>query len=145
MAYTGSKGLTGLGTLLQIGSTPTTIGEVKSLKLSGRKWDVDDATNFQSTNKEFVAAISDLGEWAVEGTRVAADAGQVALEAAFASGAPTPFVVQLPKASGQSTSGDKYSFSALVQELDYSFEPAKIDAFSCKLKISGAIAFTPGT
>jgi len=149
MTYNGTKGQVGLGTILSIGSgsTPAVVGEVKSLKLNGRKWDTDDATNMQSLAKEFVSTIQDPGEWDIDFTRVPSDVGQTALEAAFASGAITAFTIQLPVniKAGQSTTGDKFSFNALVTEVPYTFETTKIDAGSCKLKMSGPMTVTLGS
>jgi hypothetical protein len=145
--YTGSKGQVGLGTILSIGSTPTVVGEVKSLKLNGRKWDTDDSTNMQSLAKEFISTIQDPGEWDIDFTRVSNDVGQIALEAAFASGAITTFTIQLPvnTKAGQSTTGDKFAFNALVTEVPYNFETTKIDSGSCKLKMSGPMTITVGS
>jgi hypothetical protein len=145
--YTGSKGQVGLRTILSIGSTPTVVGEVKSLKLNGRKWDTDDSTNMQSLAKEFISTIQDPGEWDIDFTRVSNDVGQIALEAAFASGAITTFTIQLPvnTKAGQSTTGDKFAFNALVTEVPYNFETTKIDSGSCKLKMSGPMTITVGS
>lgn len=144
MPYTTSKADTGLGSILAIGATPTTVGEVKSMKLSGRKWDTDDVTNMQSTQKEFITSIQDTGEWAIDGNKISGDAGQVLVETAFASGALTAFTVTLAKAPGQVTTGDKYTFSALVTENDASFELSKANTFSLKLKVSGTMTFVAG-
>lgn len=145
MAYTGTKAQTGLGTTIGIGATPTIIGESITLSLSGDKWDTADTTNLQSLGKEFINTIQDGGEWSVEGSRVSSDAGQIAVETAFASGAISSFTIQLPKAAAQSTTGDKYIFNALIQERDFKIEPTKNITFSLKLKVSGLMAMTPGT
>jgi hypothetical protein len=146
MAYTKSAAITGAGTILSIGATPTPVAEIKSIKVSGRKWDTDDVTNMSSPGyKEFISTIIDPGEWALEGNRVSGDAGQAAMEAAFASGALTAFTVQLPVAGAQKTKGDCYTFNALVTEIDYSFETTKADSMSCKLKVSGAITLAVGS
>jgi hypothetical protein len=69
------------------------------------------------------------------------------LEAAFASGAITTFTIQLPvnTKAGQSTTGDKFAFNALVTEVPYNFETTKIDSGSCKLKMSGPMTITVGS
>ena len=145
MSYNGSKAITGAGSILSIGSVPTAVGEIIDIKLSGRKWDTDDVTNMNSTMKEFISAIADPGEWSCTFNRVSADAGQVALEAAFASGVVTAFVIQLPKTAAQTTKGDSYTFNALVTEVNYSFEPTKADKGDCKLKVSGPITPVAGS
>jgi hypothetical protein len=145
MSYTGSKAITGAGTTISIGTTPTLIGEVKNVKINGRKFDTDDVTNMSSTQKEFIATILDEGEISFDFNRVSTDAGQMALEAAFVAGTTNPFTVQLPKTSAQTTAGDKYTFNALITECNYSFEVTKADAGDCKLKISGLLTMIAGS
>jgi hypothetical protein len=145
MSYNGSKAVTGAGSTLSIGTTPVLIGEITSLKLSGRKFGTDNATNMSSTVEEFIATIADMGEWACDFNRVSSDAGQIALEAAFAAGQLNPFTIQLEKTPTQTTSGDSYTFKALITECDYSFEPTKKQVGSCKLKISGGLTPVTGS
>jgi hypothetical protein len=137
-----TKAQAGLGSTIKIGSTA--IGEVQSVKQSGAKWDTDEATNFASTVKEFVATIQDWGEFAVEAKRVSTDAGQLAVVAAFGTGATTAFTITLLKEAGQSTTGDSYSFNAIVTECDFSLDVNKLTPFSFKLKVSGAVTYTEG-
>jgi predicted secreted protein len=145
MPYIASQAQYGRGTVLAIGSTPTTVAEIKTIKLSGRKWDTEDTTNLQSSAKEFMASILDNGEWDLEGNRVSADAGQTAMEAAFVSGALSSFTITLPKTGAQTSKGDSWSFSAVITELDYSIDVTKAISFSCKLKISGTMTMTAGS
>jgi len=142
--YTGTKAQSGLGSTIAIGSTPVTIGEIQSLKQSGAKWDTEDATNLASAAKEFVATILDWGEFSVEAKRVSTDAGQIAVQAAFLSGAATPFVITLAKESGQMTSGDKLTFNAVVTECDLEISTSKLTTYNFKLKVSNGITFTEG-
>lgn len=58
-----------------------------------------DTTDLDSTAKEFVSGIRDEGKFGFEIKRVKADAGQMALRAALASGAITGFRLTLPDAS----------------------------------------------
>lgn len=145
MAYTKSNAQTGKGTQLAIGATPTPIMEVKSIKLSGNKWDTEDTTNMNSIEKEFVNTIMDPGEYSVAGNRVSSDSGQTAVETAFASGALTAFTITLPMTSAQTTKGDSYAFNALITERDFNFDVTKAIDFSLKLKVSGPITFTIGS
>lgn len=145
MSYTKSQAQYGRGTILAIGTTPITVAEVKTIKLSGRKWDTEDTTNLQSSAKEFLASIMDQGEWDIAGNRVSNDAGQIAMEAAFGSGALTNFTITLPKSGAQTTTGDVYGFSAVVVECDYAIDVLKAIDFTAKLKISGVMTMTAGT
>ena len=150
MPYTKSSAGIGLGTILSIGTTGgtptfTTVGEVKSFSQSGRQVSTEDVTNMQSSAKEFIPTLVDSGTWDITGNRVSSDAGQVAMEAAFQGLTVLPFKIQLPKTSTQNSTGDLFTFNALVQELDYTVGVDKATTFSCKLKVSGLIALTIGS
>jgi hypothetical protein len=148
-----SKAGIGLGTTLSIGSgtgTPETftlVGEVKTITQSGRQVATEDVTNMQSGAREFIPTLVDSGTWDITGNRVGGDAGQAAMEAAFAALANHNFKVQLPisKAAGQTTTGDLFTFNAPVQELSYSLAVDKAVTFNAKLKVSGTIQVTPGS
>jgi hypothetical protein len=148
MAYTKSKAQIGLGSILAIetgDSTFTTIGEIKSINQSGRQWATEDVTNMESTKREFISTLADSGTWQIQGSRVGGDAGQVAMESAFNGGALESFKITLPKAAGQTSTGDTYTFDALIQDLNYSFSVDKVDTFTATLKVSGDITVTPGS
>lgn len=151
MPYTSSKSQIGLGTTLSIGSgtgTPETftlIGELKTISQSGRSVSTEDVTNLQSGAKEFIPTLVDSGTYDISGNYVGGDAGQAALETAFASLVPHNFQLQLPKGPGQTTKGDVYTFLALVQEKDITLAVDKAVTFSAKLKVSGVVTSTPGT
>ena len=150
MSYTQSKAGIGLGTILSIGTagaTPTftTVGELKTLNQSGRQVSTEDTTNLQSSAKEFIPTLVDSGTWDISGNRIGADAGQIAMEAAFSGLTLLPFKIQMPKQGTQTTAGDSFSFNALVQEVNYSISVDKAVTFTAKLKVSGAITETPGS
>jgi hypothetical protein len=143
--YANSAAQTGAGSSLSIGSTPTLIGEIKSSGISGAQWSTADVTNFQSNfNQEFINTIRNNGSLKLAGNRSSADAGQVLVEAAFASGALQPFVLQLPKTALQTTAGDKYAFFALTESREFDVTVDKEISYSVSLKISGAVVFTIG-
>ena len=151
MAYTSSKAGIGLGTALSINTgtvaTPvwTPVLELKSVAQSGRQVATEDVTNFSSTAREFVPTLLDSGTWDLSGNRVGSDAGQLAMETAFQGLSITMFKVVLPKAAGQTTSGDTFQFSALVQECNYSVNVDKAVSVTAKLKVSGSITLTAGS
>lgn len=146
MTYTGSAASAGRGSVLSVGATPTIVGEVKSSGFQGNKWDTADVTNYQSgPDREFIVTVRDNGTLKLSGNRVALDAGQVIVEAAYQSGAITAFVLTLPKASGETTSGDKYAFNALVESRSFDVDVTKEISWEVSLKISGAVTFTAGT
>lgn len=156
MSYTGSRAQAGRGSALSIGGitgaggTPpfVTIGEIKTSGISGAQWGTEDVTNFLSGNdQEFITTIRDNGTIDLAGNRVASDAGQVAVEAAFASGLKYDWKLQLPfnAQAGQTTVGDAYTFSALVQSRDISVDTSKAIGWTVKLKVSGAVTLVPGS
>lgn len=143
MAYTGSKAISGQGTTLSIGGTPTVIGEVSDINQSGRQMGTEPTTNLQSVAKEFIGTIMDSGSVEFSFNRVASDAGQVAVEAALVAGLPVAFVLQEPKGSF-TTTGPKAAFNALVVESNLSWA-SKVITGKIKLMVSGAITWTAGT
>ena len=130
-----------------IGASPvyTSVGEVKSLNQSGRQVSTEDVTNMQSLAKEFIPTLVESGTWDIAGNRIGGDAGQIAMEGAFNGLTLVPFKIQLPKSGGQTTTGDLFAFTALVQELDYSLSVDKAVTFTAKLKVSGVITETAGS
>jgi hypothetical protein len=149
-SYVQSQAKTGLGTTLSIGDgespeTFTPFGEIKSLSQSGRQANTDDVTNLSSSAKEFITTLVDSGEWDFTCNRVGGDAGQVALESAFNGLETHNFKIQFPKSAGQTTSGDSFTFAAVVTELSYSVAPDKAQTFTGKIKVSGLLNFVAGS
>lgn len=146
MTYTGSLAESGRGSLLTVGGTPTTVGEIKSASLSGNAWGTADVTNFQSgPDQEFILTTRNNGEFRLQGNRVSTDAGQVIVEGLYSSGLISAFAITLPKSSAQTTTGDKYTFNALVQSRSFDVDVSKEVSWTVTLKISGAVAFVAGT
>ena len=96
-------------------------------------------------NEEFIVTIRKSMEFTVTGNRVSADAGQVAVQTAYAAGTLSSFTLQLLKNAAQTTTGDKYVFNALVLSQSFKIETTKKISFSMKLKTSGPVVFTAGT
>jgi hypothetical protein len=126
----------GLGAVLSIGTqggSPayTPVGKIKTIKAPQPKFGTDVSVLWES-----------------------ADAGQVAVLAAFATisnsanGADYPFKLALPVnlSGGETTTADIFTFSGLVT--DYSgpeLQPDKTITWSFKVKIDGAITFAEGS
>ena len=147
MPYTGSKGSIAQGATVGIGSTPVLIGEVNDIQLSGRQVGSESTTNFSSLAEEFVPTLLTSGSWTIKGNAISGDVGQVALLAALIAvpAVLKPFTITLLKNPFQTTLGDVYTFSALVESFDVSLNPKKVTTFDSKLKVSGQITFTPGS
>jgi predicted secreted protein len=142
-----SKSQTGRGSTISVGTVPAVIGEIKNIKRSGQEWKREDVTNMSTsgTSTEKLATILEQGTVDVSGNRVSSDAGQVALETAFESGLATNFVITLPKTTLQVTTGDTYTFSAIVvSQLPSDIDITKTIQFNAKLDITGTVVFAVG-
>lgn len=146
----------GLGSALSIGTqggTPTftAIGKAKKITPPQPKWGTEDTTTLDAgpaATRTFMKTLLDPGEISVEGLYESADAGQTALQAAFlavsnsTNGAAYPFKLALSVdlAGGQTTTGDTFTFSALVT--DFAIVDVEVDkpfTFKATLKITGAV------
>lgn len=146
MTYTGSLAQAGRGSSLGIGATPTAIGEVGSCTPSGNAWEYVDTSNFQSgVDEEFISTMRNNGEFRVQGNRVSSDAGQVLVEADYNSGGKSAYTLTLPKTAAQTTSGDKYVFTAYVMTRTFTVEVKGKVAYDLTLKVSGAVVLTVGS
>jgi hypothetical protein len=145
--YTGTKAQTGAGTMIDIGTSPgVVLGEVSDLPVNRPKWATANVTNFESgKDAEYIGTVREGATVNIKGNRVSGDAGQVAAEAAYQSGAPTPFLITLPKTSAQSSAGDTIAFTAIVLSFDFSVSPTKQVEFSADLQVSGPSVVTVGT
>jgi hypothetical protein len=142
-----SKAQPGRGTTISVSAA--LIGEVKSITRSGYEWKTEDVSNLGTSTRatEKIATIFEQGTVELAGNRASSDVGQIALEAAEVSGLAVPFVVTLPKTSAQTTTGDTYTFSAVVVS---AHEPADLDVaksiqFKAKLDLTGDVTFAVGT
>jgi hypothetical protein len=154
-----SKGFTGKGTTLSIGSggqseTFTAIAQLKTIQFGGQKIDFDEISNLDSPQmgtsgtllRERMPSAADAGTLDASGVFLPGDAGQLALDTAYKSGALTDFKIQLPKGPGQATTGNLYAFSAYLAERplpDVQFD--KTVTFKMKLQLTTDITITPGS
>lgn len=146
MSYTGSKAQAGRGSTFSIGGTPTLIGEVSDIPFNRPEWDFVDVTNLDSgSDQEMLSTIRKAASFTVKGNRVAADAGQLLVEAAYASGAINSFTITLPKTATQTVSGDKYAFNAFVKSASFDVAPTKQVEYSINLQTSGPVTYTAGS
>jgi hypothetical protein len=153
MPYTGSQAQSGALTVLAINTgtvqTPvyTTVGEITDLNQTGKANKTDDTTNLNSTAEEFIPTLLSPGGFNVTLNRVPGDAGQTAVLASFNGKTVVLYKITLQKSATQTTTGDSYAFSALVEEWNDlgSVKADKKIATQGKLKVSGPITFTAGT
>ncbi len=145
MSYTGSKSQIGSLTTISIGSTPVLIGEVTDISKTGAQVQTEDSTNLNSLSEEFITSLLKPGSVDITVNRVSVDAGQVAVETAFNTRAINPFVVTLPKTSAQTTTGDSFAFTALIEEFDdiSAVKATGKITSKIKLKIQGGASATP--
>jgi hypothetical protein len=154
-----TKGYSGAGTVLSIGGvtdgstteTFTEILQVKTPNFSGAEATYDKITNLSSP-KSGKAVVDELmpttissGTLELEGIYLPTDAGQAALNTAFATQDAYDFKVTLPVGPGQSTTGNVYSFSAYVKSpLLPIISVDKATTFKTTLQITGIITLTLG-
>jgi hypothetical protein len=141
----------GLGTVIAINtgtaSTPTwtTIGESAEITPSGYQNKTDEVTNFGSTAVEHIFTIQDGGSWDIMANRVSSDTGQSALQTAFAAGTTKQFKATLPKNASQTTAGDNFQFSAIVEKFQPSIKVDKATKMAITLKVTNGVTFTAGS
>ena len=153
MAYTGSKAQVGIGTIFEIGTvgaspTYTVIDEATDISQSGGQNPTDDTTNLQSSALEFIPTLQNPGMFNFTMNRIAGNtaAGQLAILAAFNTQTINPYRVTLPKGTGQATTGDRYTFIALVESCNLSnIGPTKKMSYSVTIKVSGQLTNTVGS
>lgn len=146
MTYTGSQAQAGRGSTLAIGATPTPIGELSDVPMNRGKWNTADVTNFESgSDTEFITTIRESGTVTLKGNRVSSDAGQLAVETAYQTGAIAAFTLTLPKTATQTTTGDTYTFKALVTGSDFTVSTTQKIDFTIDLKVSGPVTLTVGS
>lgn len=153
MPYTNSQATPGLGTAISINTgtagspTWTQLGEVASMKQTGRKARTADVTNLQSGAAEFITTLVESGTFQLEGNRVATDPGQIAMESAFASLGVKQFKAVLPKSGSQTTAGDTYTFSGVIEEFASLSEISSQSQikFMASIKVSNTYTFTAGS
>lgn len=132
---------------LTFGIGYTLIGEIKSAPPVDGKFDKEDVSNFQSgLDKEYIKLMRDNGTPKITGNRVANDAGQLAAVAAYNDGNNAyMFQVTLPKTPAQTTTGDVYTYNALVMGESFTLETNKATSFTLDLQITGPVTFVAGS
>lgn len=116
----------------------TAIGECNDTSPSGRAWDTEEVTNFESAvDKEYIKGLRNPGKFTVKYNLLFGDAGQEALEAAFDDTVSYTFQLKFPAAEGFTT-GEIWTFSALVLSVDPTeIVPGKALMGSCELQVTG--------
>jgi len=154
MPYTGSQAfIPPVGTLFNLNtgtvSSPvwTAIGEVKTIKPSGRKVSIEKTTNLQSVAEEKLGTLLDSGTVDVEYNYLGSDSsGIAALEAAF-DGKAHGFQIVLPGLPSGNT--ETAQFNAIIEQKDIDqYERDKAMMGKVKLAVTNAwtfsVAATPG-
>jgi len=145
-----TKSMTGAGVSITVGGA--TVGQLKTVQMGSAKWSTDDITNVASPTsgsgviKEIIPSILDYGECSLDGIWLYNDAGQLALQTAFNTGASVACVVTLLKGEGQTTTGTSLSFSGYVTDPPFpqiSFDKAV--TFKSIIKISGTVTIAYGS
>lgn len=151
--YTGSNAFAGRGTTLEYSLNPPSVAyvqalEIKTIQFSGSKYDLADVTNMNSGNfREWLPTLADSGELSFTGNMIPNDATEEDIIGFFNVAALVTWQVVLPANAQQgfpSTLGT-FTFKAYVSSIDRSIPVDKEASISGKLKITGEVAFTPGS
>lgn len=126
----------GRSMVIKEGATPTAVASITNWKLTGSCGDVD-VTACGDTAKQF---LTDLPEHAgtISGFWNGGDAGQVALEAAFASGAAVDLHVY---PTGLMVAGTDHEFYGAVRITGYDIGGGVDSAFTFEFSYKGALAY----
>jgi hypothetical protein len=113
----------------------TLIARVNGIKLGAFKRNTLDATDLDSTGKEFVTGMPDYGEVTFNLRFDVSHTSHTALIAAFVAGASKPFVVKV----GGATPAQQWGFNGLITSLGpWAYDVEGIQTCDCTVKISGA-------
>ena len=159
MSYLGTQAQSGFGMTFWVytgsgapslttapgGTGWTNVAEITGLKQSGTTNETDDATNCNSTAKEFIPTILSPGEYQFDVNRVVSDSGQQQVLTNFQAKTLNYYGYVLPKSATQTTTGDAFIFRALVKQYPKTVEPTKIIRYSASLMLSGAETFIAGS
>lgn len=153
MPYTNSQAFAGRGSKLQYSTNPpsvayTELAEVKTIAISGAKYDLADVTNMQSSNfREWLPTLADNGELSLAGNYIPNDTTQSDLLGFFNNATLVTWKIVLPAAPQQNfaTSLGTLTFKAYVSSRDINIPVDKEASVSIKLKITGQVTWTPGS
>lgn len=150
---TATNGISAKGTILSfaVGATGTLtytpIAAIRTINYSGSKLGMIDVTNMDSPGnyKEQIPSIFDGGDLTVEGVYESGETGRVAAIAAYTGRQLCTFKVQMPLASGQTTTGDTVTFEGYFSSFGTSFDYSKEITFSATISITGPVTYTTGS
>jgi predicted secreted protein len=153
--YVRSQAFPGRSTVLQYSTNPPSIPyvelqEVKTIGMTGMKYDLSDVTNMNSSNfKEWLPTLADSGDLAITGNLIPNDSTAEDLINFFNSATLVTWQVVLPPGGNGSqifaVSEGTFTFTAYVSSIDRNIPVEKEATISIKLKITGRIQFQVGS
>lgn len=123
------------GTTLSLGATPTLIGEITSLNVSGFGLSAVESTNLAATTKTFLPGIISPGTISCDFNSDGANAGQDLIKSTVTSRAAIAFVIA-------SADGSTFSGSSIITGYDYKAAVDGVITGSVTLQITGALTIT---
>jgi hypothetical protein len=98
----------------------------------------------QGDAKEFILGATDPGEFTIEGDHVSADAGQLAVKAAYNSRSQIDWIIQTPP-KGEETAGATLAGTGFIRACNPfgSIEEGSLIPFSATIRVSGETTYTP--
>ena len=123
------------GTTLSLGATPTLIGEITSLNVSGFGLSAVESTNLAATTKTFLPGIISPGTISCDFNSDGSNAGQDLIKSTVTSRAAIAFVIA-------STDGSTFSGSSIITGYDYKAAVDGVITGSVTLQVTGTLTIT---
>ena len=123
------------GTTLSLGATPTLIGEITSLNVSGFGLSAVESTNLAATTKTFLPGIISPGTISCDFNSDGANAGQDLIKSTVTARTAIAFAIASADAS-------TFSGSCIITGYDYKAAVDGVITGSVTLQITGALTIT---
>ena len=123
------------GTTLSLGATPTLIGEITSLNVSGFGLSAVESTNLAATTKTFLPGIISPGTISCDFNSDGANAGQDLIKSTVTSRSAIAFVIA-------SADGSTFSGSSIITGYDYKAAVDGVITGSVTLQVTGTLTIT---
>ena len=132
--------------------TGVAILQLKEFSIPEQTWKYDSVTNTGSpvigvgVMEENLPTTVDPGIFTATGIFLPSDAGQIAMQTAFATGLANSFQVQLKPIAGQSTTGNTYAFTGFVSKdpVPTNIDASKAATIKVEIKLDSLMTVATG-
>jgi hypothetical protein len=123
------------GTTLSLGATPTLIGEITSINVSGFGLSAVESTNLAATTKTFLPGIISPGTISCDFNSDGANAGQDLIKSTVTARTSIAFAIA-------SADGSSFSGSCIITGYDYKAAVDGVITGSVSLQVTGTLTIT---